>query len=99
IAGVEAAVEKAFPDAVLAVVSVPDARSGERLVLAVQGEDLDRQALRDAVREAGYPDLACPKIVLNVPEVPVAPTGKVDIPKLTADVTRILAELPAGRRA
>ncbi|MDR1312534.1 MAG: AMP-binding protein, partial [Deltaproteobacteria bacterium] len=99
LAGVEAAAEKAFPDAVLAVVSVQDARSGERLVLAAQGRDLDRAALKAAVREAGYPDLACPRTVLNVPEIPMAPTGKVDIPRLTREVEEILAALPGGARA
>ncbi|MDR1039673.1 MAG: AMP-binding protein [Deltaproteobacteria bacterium] len=95
LAGVEAVAAKAFSGVALAVVSVQDGQRGERLVLAAQGQDIDRDALKAAVREAGYPDLACPKIILNVPEIPLAPTGKVDIPRLTIEVTRIL-DGPAG---
>ncbi|MDR2612406.1 MAG: AMP-binding protein [Deltaproteobacteria bacterium] len=91
LAGVEAAAEKAFPGARLAVVSVLDGRKGERLVLACEGRAPDPAALRVAVREAGYPDLACPRLILNVPEIPLAPTGKTDIPRLTGLVERLIA--------
>ncbi|MDR3153668.1 MAG: AMP-binding protein [Deltaproteobacteria bacterium] len=90
--GVEAAAEKAFPGVALAVVSVRDGKRGERLVLAAKESDPDPALLKAAVREAGYSDLACPKVILNVPEIPLSPTGKVDIPTLTRQVEEILGE-------
>ncbi|RZJ00614.1 MAG: 2-acylglycerophosphoethanolamine acyltransferase [Brevundimonas sp.] len=67
-----------WPDNRHAVVSIPDSRKGEKLVLVTDRKDADVARLAEWAREHGAPELAVPKKILRVGEVPVLGTGKTD---------------------
>ena len=75
---VEDFVAKVWPSALHAVVSVPDAKRGEQLVLITEQRDAARPALAAAARDSGLPELFVPRTILHVPAVPVLGTGKID---------------------
>ena len=75
---VEGLASAVWPDGHHAVVSVPDSRKGEKLVLVTDRKDADSARLAEWAREHGAPDLAVPKKILKVAAVPVLGTGKTD---------------------
>ena len=75
---VEGLASAVWPEARHAVVSVPDSRKGEKLVLVTDRKDADVSRLAEWARSHGAPELAVPKKILRVGEVPVLGTGKTD---------------------
>ena len=75
---VEGLASAVWPDARHAVVSVPDNRKGEKLVLVTDRKDADVARLAEWARSHGAPELAVPKKIMRVGEVPVLGTGKTD---------------------
>lgn len=75
---VEGFAEAVWPEARHAVVSVPDSKKGERLVLVTDRPDAEVGSLAAWAKSHGAPELAVPKKILKVPEVPVLGTGKTD---------------------
>jgi acyl-[acyl-carrier-protein]-phospholipid O-acyltransferase / long-chain-fatty-acid--[acyl-carrier-protein] ligase len=75
---VEGLASAVWPDARHAVVSIPDSRKGEKLVLVTDRSDADVARLAEWARNHGAPELAVPKKILRVIEVPVLGTGKTD---------------------
>lgn len=85
---VEGMVSAVWPDASSAVVAVPDTKKGERLILVTTQADVETSKLSAWARENGAPELAVPKKVVKVSEIPVLGTGKTDyvsIQKLVED--------------
>lgn len=75
---VEGLASAVWPDSRHAVVSIPDARKGEKLVLVTDRRDADVARLAEWARSHGAPELAVPKKIMRVSEVPVLGTGKTD---------------------
>ncbi len=75
---VEGLASAVWPDARHAVVSIPDSRKGEKLVLITDRKDADVARLAEWARSHGAPELAVPKKIMRVGEVPVLGTGKTD---------------------
>jgi acyl-[acyl-carrier-protein]-phospholipid O-acyltransferase / long-chain-fatty-acid--[acyl-carrier-protein] ligase len=75
---VEDFVAKVWPDAVHAVVTVPDPKRGEQLVLVTEHAGASRAALATAARESGLPEIFVPRSIVPVPQVPILGTGKID---------------------
>ena len=75
---VEGLASAVWPDARHAVVSIPDSRKGEKLVLVTDRKDADVARLAEWARSHGAPELAVPKKIMRVGEVPVLGTGKTD---------------------
>ena len=75
---VEGLANAVWPEARHAVVSIADARKGEKLVLVTDREDADVGRLAEWARSHGAPELAVPKKIMRVAEVPVLGTGKTD---------------------
>jgi len=75
---VEGLASAVWPDARHAVVSIPDSRKGEKLVLVTDRRDADVARLAEWARSHGAPELAVPKKIMSVAEVPVLGTGKTD---------------------
>jgi acyl-[acyl-carrier-protein]-phospholipid O-acyltransferase/long-chain-fatty-acid--[acyl-carrier-protein] ligase len=75
---VEGLASAVWPEARHAVVSIPDARKGEKLVLVTDRRDADVARLAEWARTHGAPELAVPKKIVRVAEVPVLGTGKTD---------------------
>lgn len=67
-----------WPDGRHAVVSMPDPKKGERLVLVTDCSAAAIPALVAHAQSIGAPELAVPRKILKVPEVPVLGTGKTD---------------------
>jgi acyl-[acyl-carrier-protein]-phospholipid O-acyltransferase/long-chain-fatty-acid--[acyl-carrier-protein] ligase len=75
---VEEFIANVWPAAVHAVVSVPDAKRGEQLVLVTDHAEASRTALASAVRSAGLPEIFVPRSIAHVASVPLLGTGKID---------------------
>lgn len=65
-----------------AVMAVPDERKGEKLVLVTNAKDADLKKVRDALRQKGLSDLAHPREIIYMKEIPKLGTGKPDYVKL-----------------
>jgi acyl-[acyl-carrier-protein]-phospholipid O-acyltransferase/long-chain-fatty-acid--[acyl-carrier-protein] ligase len=76
--GVEDLVNKVYPKSAHAVVALPDAKKGERLILLTDHGGLQRAMLTVAAREAGLPEIFVPRSIVRVAKVPLLGTGKVD---------------------
>lgn len=79
---VEDALAGAFPQFGLrcqvAVVARPDEDKGERLLAATNEPRLTLEAVRAVLREKGLPNLALPRALQLVPQIPKLGTGKTD---------------------
>jgi acyl-[acyl-carrier-protein]-phospholipid O-acyltransferase/long-chain-fatty-acid--[acyl-carrier-protein] ligase len=67
-----------WPDAQHAVVTVPDARKGEQLVLVTTQPEADRAELSTRARSAGVGEINVPRTLVRVKGLPVLGTGKID---------------------
>jgi acyl-[acyl-carrier-protein]-phospholipid O-acyltransferase/long-chain-fatty-acid--[acyl-carrier-protein] ligase len=86
---VEEFVSAQWPSAVHAVVTVPDAKRGEQLVLVTDHPQAARPALAAAARASGLPELFVPRSIVHVASVPLLGTRKIDY----VSVGRFAAEL------
>ena len=66
----------------IAVMAVADERKGEKLIIVTNNKELDARTARDKLKARGFSDLACPKDVRFLKEIPKLGTGKVDYVKL-----------------
>ena len=82
LAAVETQINALWPGKMHAVVSVPDAKKGEQLVLFTTQPNAQRQELLAAFKESGLSELAVPKTIRVLTEMPLMGTGKVDYVKL-----------------
>ena len=67
-----------WPDNMHAVISVPNPRKGEELILVTDHQDAQRADLLAYARAQGIVELMIPKNIMSVDAVPVLGTGKVD---------------------
>jgi acyl-[acyl-carrier-protein]-phospholipid O-acyltransferase/long-chain-fatty-acid--[acyl-carrier-protein] ligase len=80
-----------WPDNRHAVVSVPDSKRGERLILVTDHEGAASAELSEWARDNGAPELAVPKKIIKIAVIPVLGTGKTDyvaIQKLVEDALK-----------
>lgn len=82
-----------WPESRHAVIAMPDPKKGERLVLVTDRRDADAGPLVAHAQQIGAPELAVPRKIIKVTEVPVLGTGKTDYVAITR-----MAEAD-GRRA
>jgi len=75
---VEALANAAWPAADHAVVSIPDGRKGERLVLLTTEPNAAREPLAREARVKGVTELCVPAAFLPVERLPLLGTGKID---------------------
>jgi acyl-[acyl-carrier-protein]-phospholipid O-acyltransferase/long-chain-fatty-acid--[acyl-carrier-protein] ligase len=75
---VETKLQQAYPDAIHAVVAIPDKKKGEQLVLFTTAEVLDRKQLSDGLKKVGASDLMVPRNILHLKGLPVLGSGKAD---------------------
>jgi acyl-[acyl-carrier-protein]-phospholipid O-acyltransferase/long-chain-fatty-acid--[acyl-carrier-protein] ligase len=60
------------------VISIADSRKGEKLVLVTERGDAEVARIAEWAREHGAPELAVPKKIVKVRDLPVLGTGKTD---------------------
>jgi acyl-[acyl-carrier-protein]-phospholipid O-acyltransferase/long-chain-fatty-acid--[acyl-carrier-protein] ligase len=75
---VEDFVAKLWPEQQHAIVTLPDAKRGEQLVLVTERADANRATLAAAAKDAGLPEIFVPRAIVPVPKVPILGTGKID---------------------
>lgn len=78
-----------WPEELHAVVSVPDMRKGERLVLVTSRGKAEINELLSFARSRGVPEIMVPRDFIKVSAMPLLATGKVDYPA----VHKLVAEL------
>ncbi len=66
-------------DAQHVVLSFPDPRKGEQLLLVTDKAAANKDELLAYARREGFPELWVPKSILIVPAVPLLATGKIDL--------------------
>ena len=76
-----------FPDFAHAAIAASDERKGEHIILYSEAAELTRDAIIAAARERGLPEIALPKRIIHIPEIPRLGTGKIDYPA----VARLIA--------
>jgi acyl-[acyl-carrier-protein]-phospholipid O-acyltransferase/long-chain-fatty-acid--[acyl-carrier-protein] ligase len=67
-----------WPDDRHAVVAMPDPKKGERLILVTDRAAAEAGPLVAHAKSIGAPEIAVPRKIINVPEIPVLGTGKTD---------------------
>ncbi|MEO6609413.1 MAG: AMP-binding protein, partial [Aestuariivirga sp.] len=75
---IEAKLQLAFPDLGHAVVSIPDPKKGEQLVMFTTIEKPDRKQIADGLKALGASDLMVPKLFETLAEIPLLGSGKTD---------------------
>lgn len=75
---IEMLVQSLWPEESHAVVSVPHAKRGERIVLVTTATAADTESLRKLGKQAGFAELAVPGDIVKVDEIPVLGSGKTD---------------------
>ncbi|RDJ27404.1 2-acylglycerophosphoethanolamine acyltransferase [Bosea caraganae] len=78
LAAVESMIAGLWPDFNHVVVSLPDARKGEQLVLVTEKPDAEKRALQETAKEQGFPELWVPRAILVTNTIPVLGSGKID---------------------
>lgn len=68
------------------IVTVPDSRKGERLILLTTAK-IDRMDLIQALRDRGLAELMIPREIMTVDQIPLLATGKIDF-----RATKIMAD-------
>ncbi len=71
-----------FPDFSHAAISAPDDKKGEHIILCSECGTLTREDLLKLAKEKGLPEIAMPKHIVHIPEIPRLGTGKIDYPEL-----------------
>jgi acyl-[acyl-carrier-protein]-phospholipid O-acyltransferase/long-chain-fatty-acid--[acyl-carrier-protein] ligase len=84
LAAVESLASELWPDIPSAVVAVPDARKGERLVLVTQKLDATRSGFQAFARSKGAPELMVPAEIVVVEKMPLLGSGKPDYRAIAA---------------
>ena len=74
----EALASQVWPESRHAVISMPDARKGERLVLITDRFDASVSKLLEHAQANGASELSVPRKIVKAPEIPVLGTGKTD---------------------
>ncbi len=78
LAAVETMIGGLWPGQTHVVVSLPDPKKGEQLVLVTDKPDADRKALLTEAKAQGFPELWMPRAILVTGAIPVLGSGKTD---------------------
>ncbi len=94
LAAVEALAGELWPQHPCAVVAVPDARKGERLILATQKKDATRSEFMAFAKQQHAADLMIPSEIMIFEHLPMLGSGKVDLVTLAKEVNERVAAKP-----
>jgi acyl-[acyl-carrier-protein]-phospholipid O-acyltransferase/long-chain-fatty-acid--[acyl-carrier-protein] ligase len=92
LAVVENCATSLWPDHMHAAVAIADPRKGEQIIMLTDYEKADRADLVAFARNHGVTELAIPKKIIHVDEIPVLGTGKTDYGKVQARVNEAMAK-------
>jgi acyl-[acyl-carrier-protein]-phospholipid O-acyltransferase/long-chain-fatty-acid--[acyl-carrier-protein] ligase len=89
LAFVEHYLDKLWPHAMHAVITLPDEKKGEQLLLVTTHEKADRSEIIQYARSNGISELAVPKAIKILNKIPLLGSGKVDF----AAINELLKDL------
>ena len=92
---VESYAQQVWPGATHAAIAMPDTRKGERILLFTSQPDAEAGAFTAWCKANGVADIAVPKKIVTVEEIPLLGTGKTDYVALG----RMAADLAARAEA
>ena len=92
---VESYAQHVWSDNLHAAVALPDSRKGERIILFTDKQDATAEDLQAWCKANGASELAIPKRIVPIPEIPVLGSGKTDYVALQ----RLAAERFAEQKA
>jgi acyl-[acyl-carrier-protein]-phospholipid O-acyltransferase / long-chain-fatty-acid--[acyl-carrier-protein] ligase len=95
LSAVEAMAAELWPSLITVVVSVPDARKGERLVLMTTDANITRDQFAKFAKSKSAPELMVPGDILVVDKIPLLGSGKPDFVAALALAKQSLAARPA----
>jgi acyl-[acyl-carrier-protein]-phospholipid O-acyltransferase/long-chain-fatty-acid--[acyl-carrier-protein] ligase len=75
------------PRCEVAILTVQDRDRGEQLCAVTTDPRVTTDAMRQAIRDHGLPNLAVPRYVRTVPEIPRLGTGKVNYRELERQIS------------
>ncbi|HWR52224.1 MAG TPA: AMP-binding protein, partial [Bryobacteraceae bacterium] len=93
---VERIAAAASPDRNHAAVAVPESGRGETVLLLTEDGQLRREALQQTARRMGAPELAIPRRIVQIPEIPVLGSGKKDYVAINAIGHDLVRQAIAG---
>ena len=79
LAAIENLIAALWHDVQHVVLSLPDPRKGEQLLLVTEKANASKDELLAHARKEGFPELWVPKALLVVPSIPVLASGKIDL--------------------
>ena len=79
---VERLAQAASPERQHGALAVPDEQKGEVVILCTSDAELTPERLLQTARSQGFPELAVPRRLVYLKELPLLGSGKVDYPKL-----------------
>lgn len=93
LAQVESMADSLWPGTQNAVVTLPDPRKGEQLVLVTTQEGVGRDVLSAYAGKNGISGLAVPAVILHTPKMPVLGSGKIDYQEVKTFVEKRIGEV------
>jgi acyl-[acyl-carrier-protein]-phospholipid O-acyltransferase/long-chain-fatty-acid--[acyl-carrier-protein] ligase len=72
----------ADPKSAYATVCIEDDKKGEQIILFTTGNDMSREKIAKICHDNQLSELYIPKLIINVAEIPVLATGKLDYQKM-----------------
>jgi acyl-[acyl-carrier-protein]-phospholipid O-acyltransferase/long-chain-fatty-acid--[acyl-carrier-protein] ligase len=91
--------ETAAPDIRHAVVALPDPRRGEQLILVTEARGLDRRQLAEAAQRLGLAEITVAREAIEVDQLPLLGTGKIDYPAVTRFAEQALSKASPAQSA
>lgn len=79
----------AAPEAMHAVVALPDPARGEQIILATTSKTLARDALQNKAKQLGYSELAVARKIVVLAQLPLLGTGKIDYNTLKTQMQQL----------
>ena len=90
--GCEELAAACWPGATHAVISMPDPRKGEALVLVTTQADADARTLLAFARARGLGEIMVPRVVHVVPKLPILGSGKTNYPAVQRSVSEVMPQ-------
>ena len=81
---IESIVNPLAPDDDHAVVSIPDKKKGEKIILLTTSVDLERKQILEEIKKLGHSELLAPSAIEVVNDVPLLGSGKIDYTRAKA---------------
>lgn len=99
LAVVENCASAVWPDNFHAAAILPDPKKGEQVILVTDRQDAPRGLLLAWAQSHGVPEIAVPKKIVIVDEIPVLGTGKVDFLKVKTIAEEAMFAMEAAKEA